>query len=32
MTLQRAAVEVPEEIEGIVPFHAGEKLRWRFVG
>jgi dihydroorotase len=32
VTLQRAAVEVPEEIEGIVPFHAGEKLRWRFVG
>jgi dihydroorotase len=36
VTLERAEVEVPERIqsEGIefVPFHAGETLRWRFVG
>jgi dihydroorotase len=30
VSLERAAVEVPEEIEGIVPFHAGETLKWRF--
>ena len=23
---------VPGEIDGLVPFHAGEMLRWRFVG
>jgi dihydroorotase len=32
VTLERADVEVPEEIDGVVPFHAGEILRWRFVG
>jgi dihydroorotase len=32
VTLERADVEVPEEIKGVVPFHAGEILRWRFVG
>jgi dihydroorotase len=31
VTLERAEVTVPAEIEGIVPFHAGETLRWRFV-
>jgi dihydroorotase len=31
VTLERADVQVPEEIEGIVPFHAGETLRWRHV-
>jgi len=25
-------VQVPGEIQGLVPFHAGETLRWRFVG
>ena len=29
-TLQRADVHVPDEIEGIVPFHAGETLGWRY--
>jgi dihydroorotase len=29
VTLERAEVEVPQEIDGIVPFHAGETLRWR---
>jgi len=29
VTLERADVTVPAEIDGIVPFHAGETLRWR---
>ena len=29
--LERAEVEVPEEIDGVVPFHAGETLGWRIV-
>jgi dihydroorotase len=32
VTLERAEIEVPQEIGGIVPFHAGETLRWRFAG
>ena len=32
VTLERAEVEVPGEIAGVVPFHAGETLRWRFAG
>ncbi len=32
VTLERSSVEVPEEIAGVVPFHAGETLRWRVVG
>jgi dihydroorotase len=32
ITLERAEVEVPKEIAGVVPFHAGERLAWRFVG
>jgi dihydroorotase len=32
ITLQRAETQVPDEMDGIVPFHAGETLRWRFVG
>jgi dihydroorotase len=32
VTLERTAVHVPEQIEGLVPFHAGKTLRWRFVG
>ncbi|HWJ37147.1 MAG TPA: dihydroorotase [Sphingomicrobium sp.] len=30
VTLERIDTQVPDEIEGIVPFHAGEVLRWRF--
>jgi dihydroorotase len=29
VTLERAPTEVPQEIAGVVPFHAGETLRWR---
>ena len=32
VTLERAEHQVPETVEGLVPFHAGEMLRWRFVG
>ncbi|MEA3004348.1 MAG: dihydroorotase, partial [Sphingomonadales bacterium] len=36
ITLERADVAVPESIpaggSGLVPFHAGETLRWRFAG
>ena len=32
VTLKRSEVLVPDEIEGVVPFHAGETLRWSFVG
>jgi dihydroorotase len=32
VTLERAPVEVPPEIAGVVPFHAGETLGWRFCG
>ncbi len=28
--LRRAEVKVPEEIDGLVPFHAGETVRWTF--
>ncbi|WP_309660897.1 dihydroorotase [Sphingomonas sp.] len=31
VTLARAASQVPTEIDGIVPFHAGETLGWRMV-
>jgi len=31
VTLERAEVQVPAEIGGIVPFHAGETLRWRLL-
>ena len=31
VTLERTEVEVPEQIADVVPFHAGETLRWRFV-
>ena len=30
VSLEKAEVEVPAEIAGVVPFHAGETLRWRF--
>ena len=29
--LERWTVEVPDEVDGIVPFHAGETLSWRLV-
>ena len=29
VTLERGDNTVPDEIEGLVPFHAGETLRWR---
>jgi dihydroorotase len=32
VTLERCDVDVQEEIDGVVPFHAGETLRWRFAG
>jgi dihydroorotase len=32
VTLERGEVEVPEEIHDVVPFHAGERLAWRFLG
>jgi dihydroorotase len=32
ITLERADVEVPNEIAGVVPFHAGETLRWKYLG
>ena len=31
ITLERRDVEVPQEVDGLVPFHAGETLRWKFV-
>jgi dihydroorotase len=31
VTLERAAMLVPAEVDGLVPFHAGEALPWRFV-
>jgi dihydroorotase len=31
ITLEKSETQVPQEIEGIVPFHAGETLRWRMV-
>ncbi len=32
ITLERADVQVPEEVGGVVPFHAGETLHWNCVG
>ena len=33
VTLERFYVEVPQEMDGgLVPFRAGETLRWSFVG
>jgi dihydroorotase len=31
VTLERAEIEVPLEIDGLVPFHARETLRWRLL-
>jgi dihydroorotase len=32
VTLEQGEVLVPDEIDGVVPFHAGETLRWSFAG
>jgi dihydroorotase len=32
ITLERIATEVPQEIAGLVPFHAGEALGWTLAG
>lgn len=32
LTLERFEHQIPETIEGLVPFHAGEALRWRCAG
>lgn len=32
VTLERRQYQVPQEVDGLVPFHAGETLRWRFTG
>jgi dihydroorotase len=32
VTLQKTETAVPDEVGGIVPFHAGETLGWKFVG
>jgi dihydroorotase len=29
VTLERAEIRVPDEVDGLVPFHAGATLRWR---
>ena len=31
ITLTRSATDVPERMAGLVPFHAGQSLAWRFV-
>jgi len=32
ITLERVEVHVPDEIHALVPFHAGETLRWKLAG
>lgn len=32
VTLERAEMQVPETIGGLLPFHSGETLHWKFVG
>jgi dihydroorotase len=32
VTLKRVEQIVPGDVDGLVPFHAGEALRWRFTG
>jgi dihydroorotase len=29
VTLEREEIQVPDEVDGLVPFHAGETLRWK---
>jgi dihydroorotase len=31
VTLERVETEVPETIDGLVPFHAGQRLNWKLV-
>jgi dihydroorotase len=32
VTIEKVETKVPDEIGGVVPFHAGETLQWRFAG
>jgi dihydroorotase len=32
VTLERVEQIIPDEVVGLVPFHAGESLKWRFAG
>ena len=32
VTLERSPQDVPEEVNGLVPFHAGQRLGWRLAG
>jgi len=32
VTLERVDQIIPDEVDGLVPFHAGETLKWRFAG
>jgi dihydroorotase len=32
VTLERVEQIVPDEVDGLVPFHNGESLKWRFAG
>jgi dihydroorotase len=32
VTLERVEKVIPDQVSGLVPFHAGETLKWRFVG
>ncbi|MBN8816284.1 MAG: dihydroorotase [Sphingomonas sp.] len=32
VTLERGAVQVPDRLGDIVPFHAGERLPWKYIG
>jgi len=32
VTLERVSQIVPDDVDGVVPFHAGETLDWRFTG
>jgi dihydroorotase len=32
VTLERTNVDVPAQVEGLVPFHASETLAWKFLG
>ena len=32
VTLEKTQIEVPAEVAGVVPFHAGETLGWRLAG
>ena len=32
VTLERVEQVIPDQVSGLVPFHAGESLKWRFAG